>query len=736
MPQPNYGFIYIKTNSEYIYYFKGGFTECPERRLHDGLSEHLYKSQYETLYKITKNTSGVKLVDRIIFECSKNKSSPFNILTPYLLCEGGGTEFIHNDGKDAFKKCIEELRHVGIDTIELSAEEVAEYNTKHIDVILSEDAIRDSSIIACLIFDKPTDTQIVPRPYQIEIIEKSLLYFKTNKKGILSLICGVGKTLISLWITKQLKCNKIIIGVPNILLLNQWKRVIKELFKDYTILTISGNIKIDTIQIFLQKNINKCIVLTTYASSNKILTASNNIKYTFNMKINDETHHLTSEYINEDIKERRAYIHMLKIDSEYQLSLTATLKILGKIVNRETVISNDNEDYFGQIIDKRSLLWAIHENIVCDYVIQCITTNENDLIDKLTKFNITEDNDKRLFLSACVALKSLYEGHTHHLLIYTNDTPNSNKIIEYIKKLIDDKYFIIDDLYFHNYDSTLKPHIQTEIITQFKNASRAIISCVYCLGEGWDFPLLNGVVFAENMSSNIRIVQSALRASRKDTGNDAKISKIILPILIKDDLWTDKISDLEKVREVIYQLGSEDENIYEKIKLFKLSLQPNNPHTQKHKSNIDIGDYDAEFTKLLRLHTTERFTREESYNTIKKIIAEQNIKNKEEYSDACKKDVRLPDNPEKHFGYPINWIDYLSIQQHNYYNLTECKENVSRYLIKYPELKINSLKLDFISNTLCTLDIKFPPYGLWVEFYKIKDISEIIVIKTKKLISL
>ena len=168
-----------------------------------------------------------------------------------------------------------------------------------------------------------------------------------------------------------------------------------------------------------------------------------------------------------------------------------------------------------------------------------------------------------------------------------------------------------------------------------------------------------------------------------------------------------------------------------------MSLQPNNPHTQKHKSNIDIGDYDAEFTKLLRLHTTERFTREESYNTIKKIIAEQNIKNKEEYSDACKKDVRLPDNPEKHFGYPINWIDYLSIQQHNYYNLTECKENVSRYLIKYPNLKDKfvSIGIDYICKELCKIDLKFPPYGLWVDYYNgdnIRKLSEIIEIKKNK----
>jgi hypothetical protein len=64
----NLGFIYIKLNAEYTYYFKGGYTDCPERRLHDGTSEHLEKSRFETIYEIIKNESGEECVDRIIFE--------------------------------------------------------------------------------------------------------------------------------------------------------------------------------------------------------------------------------------------------------------------------------------------------------------------------------------------------------------------------------------------------------------------------------------------------------------------------------------------------------------------------------------------------------------------------------------------------------------------------------------------------------------------------------------------
>ena len=56
---------------------------------------------------------------------------------------------------------------------------------------------------------------------------------------------------------------------------------------------------------------------------------------------------------------------------------------------------------------------------------------------------------------------------------------------------------------------------QKEIINNFEKSQFGIITCVYCLGEGWDFSLLDGVAFAETMTSNIRIVQSALTASRK-----------------------------------------------------------------------------------------------------------------------------------------------------------------------------------------------------------------------------
>ena len=397
---------------------------------------------------------------------------------------------------------------------------------------------------------------------------------------------------------------------------------------------------------------------------------------------------------------------------------------------------NDNIKYFGEIIDRKCLLWAINENIICDYVIQTIITNEERLEKQLSKFNIKEENDKRLFLSAFASLKSINEGHSHHLLIYCNNMDNSSKIIQYIKMLLDDNYIDIPDFYYSNYHSEMKLIDQEKIIENFEKTKLGLITCVYCLGEGWDFPLLDGVVFAENMTSNIRIVQSALRASRKNKKDTNKKTKIILPILNRDDwLENNENPDLKKVREVIYQMGLEDETITQKIKVFRIDIEKQKPKPrEKEEREIvdEFGEYDDELTQKIRLKTIKRTALSTTYEKARKIIADKNIKSKESYYELCERDNRLSKEPEIVFkGQFTNWIEYLSIER-VYYDLETCKNKVSEYLLLYPEIKKHYLDLSIVSNELSKIDALFPPNGLWVEYYNVKDLRDIISITNKK----
>ena len=717
------GYIYVRNHPSYDVddaCKMGKANNIPERDTQYATGE-IKRGYFEAVFEIPVEKMGI--VERLL----QNEFRELNVKYD------AGTEFYN---KKIITLIEPYLITIGIKYKKLSKEEISDL-VRCNRVRKTIKKINIQSLIHIL-KSKRTNNQIVsyiPRNDQSIIIGKSVIHFQQYDKGMLVLMCGVGKTLISLWITQEINSNTILIGVPNKLLLKQWEEVICVLFQSVPYLIVSGGVDTENIMRFLENNQKKCIVITTYSSAHKVYTATQHTRFVFGMKINDEVHHLTTNNMRLAHTTKK-YIQMLNIPSVKQLSLTATLKQLESMCDDGIVVSNDNVEYFGEIIDRKCLLWAINENIICDYVIQTIITNEEQLEQQLSRFHIIEENDKRLFLSAFASLKSIFDGHSHHLLIYSNNKDNSLKLIQYIKMLLDDNYFDIPDLYYSNYHSEMKSKDQKETINNFEKAKFGIITCVYCLGEGWDFPLLDGVVFAENMSSNIRIVQSALRASRKNKLQPNKITKIILPILNKDDwLENNNNPDLKKVREVIYQMGLEDETITQKIKVFKINIEkplPKTPHQKVCEYIDDFGEYDEELTQKLRLKTIKRTTLGTSYEKARKIIADKNIKSKEEYFEVCYIDNRLSKEPEITYnGQFTNWIDYLNIKR-IYYNLETCKNKVNVYLLDYPEIKKHSLDLSIVCNELCKLDAEFPPNGLWVEYYNVNDLRDIIIVNTKR----
>ena len=647
-------------------------------------------------------------------------------------------------GKEFYKKAIiplivETLKKHDIEARLLTCDEVKSIARKEYIAKIAK-YLNKKSIRRLFKKLKALKNRYTKRSDQIEIIDKSVKHFQTNDKGLLVLICGIGKTLISLWTTQEVKANKILVGVPNTLLLVQWEKVIKELFPVYPCLIVKGGVNIEEITLFLKKNEEKCIIITTYASSHKVCSASVTSAFRFDMKILDEAHHLTSPYIIKE--EHKTYVKILDIKCVKQLSLTATLKILENKDNTcddDLLISNTNVAYFGTIIAKFTLLKAIEKQIVCDYCIQTLYSDADQLNELALVCNNTikdEETDNRLLLSAYTSLKSICEGHSHHLLIYTNNKENAFKIVKYIEKLLSEHYFSVDDLYCSNYDSSMNKVTQENILANFQKARYGIITCVYCLGEGWDFPLLDAVVFAENMTSNIRIVQSALRASRKNAHEPHKLTKIILPI-INNNNWLDNSnnSDWKKVKEVIYQMGLEDETISYKIKVVRVEISPKPGHNKPRPKPHIRDDLEKQLEHELRLKTVKRCALGTSYEKAKKIIAENNIKTKEDYYALTLRMNKLPDDPEMAYkGVFTNWIDYLSIDR-VYYDLKTCKTKVQEYLALYPEITADyfkNLDLAIVCSELCSKDPLFPPYGIWVDYYNLKDLRDLIVINYKK----
>jgi superfamily II DNA or RNA helicase len=709
----NKGYIYVRSHEAYDVYdaCKLGKTDNIINRESSYITGEIKRGKFSHVYEV--HLEKLSYAEVVLAHEFKSYNVYFD----------GGTEFYK---KTIMALILSVLTKYNIEARQLTSEEIERLTGKHYIIKHS-----DTSLTIC---------SYTKRDYQLTIIDTSVVHFQEHSKGILVLMCGLGKTLISLWIAQELKSNTLLIGVPNIQLLDQWKNVITSLFPTIPQLSVYENCSIETINSFLTLNKKHCIMLTSYASVHKVYSVTSSSGFIFDMKILDEVHHLTSQYSIEE--HHKTYVKILQIKSVKQLSLTATLKILEcneHLRDDEIIISNTNVEHFGEVITKRCLLWAIERAILCDYVIQTLYANEDDIHAQVIKFNIKldDEDDKRLWLSAYSALKSIIDGHSHHLLIYANSKANSEKIVAHIKSLIG-SIFIIPELKYSDYNGSMTNEKKTKIIADFEKADYGIITCVYCLGEGWDFPLLDGVLFAENMTSNIRIVQSALRASRKNAKQPEKLTKIILPILNNDN-WIDNNnnSDWKKVREVIHQLGLEDETISHKVKVHKITFcegkQCINYYKQRQSKQADyIGTYDEELTQLLRLKTVKRCALGTSYEKAKKLIAEKNIKTKEDYFILTESDTRLTQDPEDTYrGKFTNWIDYLSIER-VYYDLQTCKTKVVEYLALYPEIKAHYLDLAIVCFELCKKDSLFPPNGLWVDYYNLKDLRDLIIINYKK----
>jgi len=546
---------------------------------------------------------------------------------------------------------------------------------------------------------------IQPQPHQITVLDMIESFYIKNNIGKLSWCCGLGKTLLSIFIVKKLLCNLVIIGVPSIYLQNQYKNEILRIFPDKeNILNIgsNGTTDIKTIKKFIRMTnptitnptitnhtLTKCKFIITTFTSCHLLTNINNIDF----KIGDEAHHLSN--INNTFNE----FH--KIKSNKTLFMTATEKhIISKL---NSYYSMDDEKVFGKYIDIKTVTWAIENNKITDYNLLILKNNEseiNNIISNL-KNNIIIEN-KELFLAAYMTLKSIIQySKLKHVLIYTNTTNSADLVENYIEIIIQSKIIDIGNNYYNkSLHSGNTNNINSEI-KKFINSPIGIISSVYIFGEGFDCPSLYGVVFAENMDSEIRIVQCALRPNRLEKPN--KKAYIIIPYIDTDNFITDNNS-FDKCRKIIAKIRNVDEHIECKIKVKTIN---NNKIIKNNETNIhlidttnDYIDNPNELNKIiLRLRYSKalysNFSEEQDeFNYIKQLNKELNIKSKIEYSNINLNHPNYIINPEEYFrtkGVWTNWYDFLGYNTINFIQsknewIEFCKNNNVKTLNDYDNL--------------------------------------------------
>ena len=534
----------------------------------------------------------------------------------------------------------------------------------------------------------------MPNPQQLDILNKVKDFFSSNNMGKIIWSCGLGKTLLSIFIIEKLKLKTIVIGVPSIYLQKQFIMEILKIYpKRENILCVGGDIKdaiseIDDVNSFIIKRNNDkepLFVLTTYTSCHLLV----NEKIKFDFAIGDEAHHLVG--VDSETKNYKLF-HNIKRSKT--LFMTATEKNIG-IKCDQQIYSMDDETIFGKYIDKKSVNWAIENKKITDFAVLILSNTEREIDNIIQQLGINVRH-KDLFMVAFMTLKSFeeYEGLTH-TLVCCNKTESADIINNYVSMILDKNVLTLDkkDVYHNSLHSNKKininPNDKNSEITKFKQSKYGIISSVYIFGEGFDLPKLNGVVFAENMMSDIRIVQTSLRPNRLDTNQPNKLAHVIIPYLECNDINAD-IEAFNRVRMVIGKLRNVDEQIEQKINVAK--IQPCNVNKKSVvKYNYEFYDDQnmLDTIKLKLIHSralgSRKSVEQDEYDYMKALNKEMNICSKEEYSsdDIKNRHKNYIQKPEEYFkskGVWDNWYDFLGYDTSVFIQSKEkwiefCKEN-------------------------------------------------------------
>lgn len=698
----NKSYLYIRTNEwcELKEVYKVGITKSIRDRNNSYITGEIIRGNFIKIFELDINHNQLNYIDKII----KIKFKKLNV---YI---DGGTEFYKKEINDKIEEYLNKSK--------IKFKLVKEDELNRINRInRSYKNYNNQTFINIINNYIKKRKEIKPKEHQIDIINKIDDFYLNNDIGNLIWTCGLGKSLMSIFIIKKLNFKKIIIGVPTCFLQNQFANEILQIFpNENNILIISSNnfnrenfkkiiLNYDNDNKDDNNNNQPLFIITTYHSCHLFL----NNEFIFDFKIADECHHLVGKDKYEfNDEEKRRFIQFHKIKSIKSLYMTATKKtILNKDFNDDIYYSMDDEKIFGKTIDEKSFKWAIDKDIITNYKIFIIQNEFNELLEIKDKMSSSSISNKDLFIAVYLTLKSLTilnENSPSHLLIYTNEIKDADLAKDYIKLILSYDIINIDlnNLYYNSLHSYLNNNDIENGLKEFQIKKYGIICCVQLFGEGVNCPIIDGITIACNMNSEIRIVQYLLRANRKYYKKPNKIAYYIIPYLSNENY--------NNLTHIIRQLANVDDTIEQKIMVSSF-INNNNNKNELDDINYSSGDepenYKYEFLEnpelLLKIKMKLRNSKdlicdlkdeENEYNYIKSINKYLNLSSRIDYSNSKEKHEKFIENPDKYFldkGVWISWCDFLGYETSHFLQtkdkwLNFCKEKEIKTVEDYKKL--------------------------------------------------
>jgi hypothetical protein len=273
------------------------------------------------------------------------------------------------------------------------------------------------------------------------------------------------------------------------------------------------------------------VVFTTYQSSDRLAAAAKLAKIEFDLVICDEAHRTAGIRS----KTFAALLHNRTLKARCRLFMTATeRRVTGDV---DVFSMDDHEADYGARFFTMSFKEAIDLGIICDYEILTIAVSDKDIRDLIARnrlLNLDADLDEAeaRAVATGIALKKVYAEHgATHAVSFHSSIKAAYKFREQ-QDVLNCLEPVVENFHISSHKSAGE---RKQLINQFKEAPRALITNARCLTEGIDVPAIDCVVFADPRQSAIDIVQASGRAMRKSKETGKTKGYIVVPLVVPED---------------------------------------------------------------------------------------------------------------------------------------------------------------------------------------------------------
>ena len=456
-----------------------------------------------------------------------------------------------------------------------------------------------------------------PRPYQEAAVADVVISLSEYERTQLVMACGSGKTLVTLWVAEARADERVLVLVPTLLLLKQFRREWREAavqpFVDLAVCSDADTVEPDewrvradelgvpvttdpaTIATFLGGP-GRRVVFATYASSARIAEAQATAGVpAFDLVIADEAHRIAGVVNTGVHRERdlRVVLDADRIRASRRLFATATPRVYGPATRRRfddledvKVASMDDEALFGPVAHRLWFREAVDLDVLTDYELVAVLVTDEEVADLVRERAGVIVDGKVLdaeTLATLIAVRramddlGLIRAITfHHTIARARGFAHALSQVELAASLPDAEHI----------SGAMSVDERERVLRILREPNRpTVVTNARCLTEGIDVPSLDAVAFVDPRSSAVDIVQAVGRVMRAAPGKVR--GYVVVPVFLGEvDLADPEAavasSAFARVLDVLRALRAHDPELTANASRIKASLGPRDAVTGGH----------------------------------------------------------------------------------------------------------------------------------------------------------